>query len=341
MNTNKLLSRDEFREAVFARDNHKCVLCKAPAQDAHHIMERRLFSDGGYYLNNGASVCGPCHIKCEATDIALDDIRDAAGITKPIIPEHLYSDSVYDKWGNIFIGNTKWLRGELFNDESVQKIIKNKLPYFVQYVKYPRTHHLPWSENITDDDRVISADNLESLLGSYVVVTEKMDGENTTMYRDYIHARSIDSGNHESRNWVKNFWSNISGDIPEGWRICGENMYAEHSIGYDKLPSYFIGFSIWNEKNVCLTWDETLYWFDLLGITPARELYKGSGHKFKHSDVWNSERSLTSEGYVMRNTHEFPYQYFRIWTAKYVRKDHVQTVKHWMHGKRMKINHLA
>lgn len=38
-----LLSRDAFREAVFTRDNHKCVICGKEAQDAHHnhIMERR------------------------------------------------------------------------------------------------------------------------------------------------------------------------------------------------------------------------------------------------------------------------------------------------------------
>jgi 5-methylcytosine-specific restriction endonuclease McrA len=34
---NKLLTRDDFRESVFKRDGHKCVICKAPGVDAHHI----------------------------------------------------------------------------------------------------------------------------------------------------------------------------------------------------------------------------------------------------------------------------------------------------------------
>jgi len=40
MNTSyfKLLTRDEFREGVFKRDNYKCVVCGAPAKDAHHII---------------------------------------------------------------------------------------------------------------------------------------------------------------------------------------------------------------------------------------------------------------------------------------------------------------
>jgi len=48
--SDQLLTRDEFREGVFARDRHTCVNCRKPGVDAHHIMERRLFPDGGYYL---------------------------------------------------------------------------------------------------------------------------------------------------------------------------------------------------------------------------------------------------------------------------------------------------
>ena len=78
----KLLTRDQFREGVFARDHHKCVFCDKPAVDAHHIMERRLWPDSGYYLNNGASVCAEHHMKCESTEISLEQVRDACGITK-------------------------------------------------------------------------------------------------------------------------------------------------------------------------------------------------------------------------------------------------------------------
>ena len=51
-----LLTRDAFRNAVFERDGHLCVICKEPAIDVHHIIERRLFSDGGYYIDNGVSL---------------------------------------------------------------------------------------------------------------------------------------------------------------------------------------------------------------------------------------------------------------------------------------------
>ena len=77
----KLLSRKDFRESVFKRDGFKCVFCEEKAQDAHHIMERRLFNDGGYYLDNGASVCEEHHLKCEMTLISPQEVREACNIT--------------------------------------------------------------------------------------------------------------------------------------------------------------------------------------------------------------------------------------------------------------------
>ena len=44
---------------------------------------------------------------------------------------------------------------------------------------------------------------------------------NCTWYNDYMHARSINSDNHPSRNWVKNLWAQKAYNIPEGWRVCG------------------------------------------------------------------------------------------------------------------------
>jgi 5-methylcytosine-specific restriction endonuclease McrA len=88
----KLLTRNEFREAVFKRDGYCCVVCKKPAKDAHHIIERRLWDDGGYYLDNGVSLCEEHHLKAEMTILTCEELRDLAGIQKAIVPEHLYPD---------------------------------------------------------------------------------------------------------------------------------------------------------------------------------------------------------------------------------------------------------
>lgn len=334
-----LLSRDEFRNGVFTRDKHKCVFCDLPAQDAHHILERRLWPDGGYYLDNGASVCEQHHIECEQTVRSVDEVREACGIKKKIIPPHLYDDVEYDKWGNIVLANGTRLRGDLFYDESVQKVLAGVLHLFTDKVKYPRTYHVPFSPGVNKDDRVLP--NLDHFKGKRVIVTEKMDGENTTLYTGYSHARSIDSPNHPSRNWVKGFHSRFCGDIPEGWRICGENMYAKHSILYKDLKSYFYGFSMWDDKNVCFDWDTTLTWFTLLGIETVPVLYDGL---FENCDIKNIHQSIRnereSEGWVIRTADSYSYGQFRSSVAKFVRKDHIQTVKHWMHGQAIEKNIL-
>lgn len=330
--------REQFRQDVFHRDNYKCVICKNTGVDAHHILERRLFIDGGYHVNNGATVCSTCHLLCESTDISVEDVRHAAGITKKYLPEHLYDDEIYDKWGNIILPNETRLKGELFYDESVQKILADKLHLFVDLVKYPRTHHLPWSPGMHEDDRMIPT--LDYMKDSHIVITEKLDGENTSMYRNDIHARSVTSNNHHSRNWVKNFWSSISHDIPDGWRICGENLYAKHSIEYSSLKSYFYGFSIWNEKNECLSWNDTLEWFNLLGITPVPILYEGPFNRQIFTDIESRLDFRSQEGYVCRVREKFPYSRFRMCVGKFVRTDHVKTVNHWMFGKPIQNNIL-
>lgn len=328
----KLLTRDAFRESVFKRDGHKCIFCEKPAQDAHHVLERRLFGDGGYYLSNGASVCGDHHILCEKTLIAVEDVRIAAGIEKATIPDHFYPDQVYTKWGDTVLPNGQRTKGEMFYDESVQKILKEAgvLNLYTDYVKYPRTYHLSFSPGVNDDDRVLrDSSNFD---GKRVIATIKMDGEQTSMYSNYIHARSIDSRNHPSRNWVKNFWSTIKHDIPEGYRICGENLYAQHSIVYSDLESYFYGFSIWNERNVCLSWDETLEYFNLLGIKHPPVIYDGIWDEKRIKGLWNESMWDSVEGFVVRLAEAYPYSQFKNSIAKYVRKGHIQTTKHWMHG---------
>lgn len=326
-----ILSRDDFRNGVFKRDNHTCVVpgCGLPAQDAHHIIERRLFENGGYFMANGASVCGKHHLECEATTISVEDIREYAGITKICVPEHLYPDHVYDKWGNHVLPNGTRCKGELFFDESVQKILKigGVLDLFTDYVKYPRTFHAPWSYCVHSDDKVIS--RTDQFEGRRVIVTEKMDGENTSLYTNYYHARSLDSKNHPSRNRTKALHAEFAHEIPAGWRLCCENMFMEHSIHYDNLEGYLYGLSVWDEKNKCLSWDETVEWFQLFDLPQPKVLYDGIYDDYLIVGLFNNNKDWdTMEGLVIRIADSFEYLDFKKNVMKVVRENHVQTTKH-------------
>ena len=188
--------------------------------------------------------------------------------------------------------------------------------------KYPRTPHLRWSESIFEDD-LIEEDIFPG--GREVVITEKMDGENTSLYNDYYHARSINSSNHPSRDYVKGLWGSIKDQIPKDFRICGENMFAKHSLHYTELESYFLVFSIW-DGDTCLSWKDTVEYCKLLNLFTVPVLYEGLYDKNKLPII----NPLKQEGYVMRSSNSFEYTDFINNVRKYVRKGHVQTDEHWL-----------
>ncbi|AWB43739.1 2'-5' RNA ligase [Paenibacillus sp. CAA11] len=208
-------------------------------------------------------------------------------------------------------------------------------------MKYPKTMHLPWSRSYTDDDKILR--DVKAFEGKEVVVTEKMDGENTTMYLDYIHARSIDSKDHLSRHVVKTIHAGIKYRIPEGFRLCGENVYAKHSIRYEQLPSYFMLFSIWDDRNVCLSWGDTEALAEELGLPTVPVLYRGPWDETLIRQECYTGKSVCGgeqEGYVVRLADAFPYDEFKQSLAKFVRKNHVQTDEHWL-SKPVEPNGLA
>ena len=207
--------------------------------------------------------------------------------------------------------------------------------------KYPRTPHLPWSEGVASDD--IRITSLAHLVNKDVVVTEKMDGENTTIYTGGVyHARSMDSVYHKSRSRVASLATKLSHDIPDGWRICGENLLAVHSIYYSCLPDYFLVFSIFDENNVCLSWKDTVDWCEMLGLKHVPVLYKGPWDEAKVKACFKGRSScgISQEGYVVRNAESFSYEKFSQNLAKMVRANHVQTSQHWMQAE-LKQNDLG
>jgi len=234
------------------------------------------------------------------------------------------------------------------------------------YYKYPKTFHFQHSENLQNDDRMLTSTS--ALKNRRVIVSLKLDGEGTTCYRSYIHARSISSKDHPTRHWVKRLHASIKHLIPEGWRICGENMFALHSVYYTDLPSYFIVFAIFDQYNTEISWDETVKMCNELGLLHVPVLYDGiydldeikqchtekpiyySGQPFYKG--WQPKNNVTDfktfrdmilkshlietfsdptqEGYVLRVADSFDYDNFVNYTGKFVRKAHVATSDHWM-----------
>lgn len=335
--------RDVFRRQAEQRSKGYCEWCGDTGTDVHHIFNRNLFADGGYHTGNSAHLCGLCHYKTERNEIPAWSLyirvhgEGLCGESTDDLLEYVRhnlgwsEEEIFDTWGNCW-GPQGNLRGQLYQEEGCQRALKDSLWKFSMYYKYPKTYHLPWSPHNERDDRKLT--NTNHFNGRTVVVTEKMDGENTTIYRDHIHARSLDSADHPSRSWVKNLHGQIRHLIPEGMRICGENLYAKHSIAYDNLDSFFMVFSIWIDER-CLSWDDTLEYCELLDLPTVPVLAEATWTPFV-AKAWEDEVEGWDasypgvEGYVVRLRDSFDMKDFPLSIAKYVRPNHVQTDQHWM-----------
>lgn len=215
-------------------------------------------------------------------------------------------------------------------------------------IKYSRTPHLLWSPGFSPDDTIVR--DCTHFNGRQIVVTEKMDGECTTIYSDgYTHARSVDSSHHPSRSWIKQLASLFAHEMPTGWRICGENLFAFHSILYKDLPSYFFVFGIYDENNICLPWKETEEFCSMLRLETVPVLYRGLWNQQIIKELWSGQgrfptfsckvdvpssiddfEKCDAEGYVVRTEDGFAEKEFAAHVAKWVRPHHVQTDSHWM-----------
>lgn len=200
--------------------------------------------------------------------------------------------------------------------------------------KYPRTYHLPWSPGTTSDDRI--SKSVESLIKREIVITEKLDGSNTSITKSGVYGRShadFTRNPWDVKSWE--IWNLIKNDLSNGVYLFGEGMYGIHSIEYTNLTSYFYIFGV-RDNNIWIDWDSVEEYAYLLDLPTAPVLFRG---------VVNSEKELkelteslvsqpsslggSSEGIVVRNANSFHNDDFSQNIMKWVKKGHVQTDEHW------------
>lgn len=96
------MTRKEFKESVFKVTNGKCCVpgCGCDAVDAHHILNRNLWTNGGYILSNGAALCEKHHLEAERGVITPRQCMEymsvkKADITKPDAFKDVMTDEEY------------------------------------------------------------------------------------------------------------------------------------------------------------------------------------------------------------------------------------------------------
>lgn len=205
--------------------------------------------------------------------------------------------------------------------------------------KYPRTYHLPFSEGLQNDDRKVDNDWWNYLKGKTLILTEKMDGENQSVYKSGVYARS--HATVTTNPWSINMterggvYDQVKDYLGNNEGIYGENMYGIHSIVYDKLPTYFFMFAARDDKR-WYSWVEVSEMAEILNLYTVPVLEKRVFQSPKdledtifHYMVKGSKYGDTIEGVVVRNADSFLLEDFSKNVVKYVRKNHVQTDEHW------------
>ena len=205
--------------------------------------------------------------------------------------------------------------------------------------KYNRTFHFPWSKGCTNDDKM--ATSVEGLIGTSIVITEKMDGSNTSLEAHGCFARThAGAPTHTSFDGLKALHSSIKYKIPNKYQLFGEWCFALHSIAYSKLPGYFLMFNI-RELNdeiphMWLSWDAVELWAQEIGVSTVPVLFRGKVNSEKElkelTESLMIEPSVCGgirEGVVARVAGEFSDNDFSSCVMKCVRANHVQTSDHW------------
>lgn len=211
--------------------------------------------------------------------------------------------------------------------------------------KYGRTYHYPFSPGTTSDDR-INDDYASDLAHIRTLIhTEKLDGENNCLSRYGVFARSHAAPT--TSPWTRTIrqrWELIRHDLGN-LEIFGENLFAVHSIRYERLENHFFVFAV-REQDVWLSWEETQFYAHLLDFPTVPELgnameplqsnnieteirwFASQESRFGSVDAQTGE-PCTMEGVVSRDAASYSVEAFPHRVFKFVRKGHVQTDEHW------------
>lgn len=211
--------------------------------------------------------------------------------------------------------------------------------------KYGRTYHYPFSPGTSSDDRIAHNywEHIQQIPN--LIHTEKLDGENNCLSRIGVFARSHAAPT--TSPWtesLRRFWQLVKHDLGD-LEIFGENLYAIHSIEYQKLEHPYYVFGI-REHGRWLSWEETRFYAAMLDLptvpvlsvetkpinqqtfeSKMLQLVNAPG-TFEPYDVLE-QKPTVMEGIVSRNANSYTVDAFAQNVFKYVRKGHVKTDEHW------------
>lgn len=211
------------------------------------------------------------------------------------------------------------------------------------FFRFPHTPHIAWlAAGEPRDDKVLTDAEAESLLAGVVVLEEKVDGANLGLsVGPDGEIRAQNRGQYLLAPYAGQFerlgqWLSLQQDglfdvLGEDLILFGEWCAARHSLDYQALPGWFVGFDVYDRRH-------QRFWstprrdalLARLGLPVIRRLDEGhfTLEQLKHLVMTGSSqyRSGAMEGVVIRKEDEAWLQM----RAKLVRPDFTQAIDtHW------------
>ena len=212
-----------------------------------------------------------------------------------------------------------------------------------EFFRFPHTPHIVWlGEGFPRDDKIMSSKEVAAMLKGDVLVEEKLDGanlglsftsdgrllvQNRGQYLNYPYNGQFS----KLGQWLDSHESLLRACIDSTLIVFGEWCAARHSIGYGKLPDWYLIFDVY-DREACKFWSASRRnkLADELGLKVVPQISKG---KFSlgaiQSLVLKTKSKYSNElveGVVVRDDS-------KLWCesrAKLVRPDFTQSIEeHW------------
>lgn len=130
------------------------------------------------------------------------------------------------------------------------------------FYRFPHTPHLVWlGKDCPRDDKVLSTEEVRALLGSEVVVEEKLDGANlgfSVGADGSIRAQNRGSYLHKPYpaqfarldDWLARHEDRLFDLLGEHLVAFGEWCAARHTLDYDALPDWWLMFDVYDRREL-------------------------------------------------------------------------------------------
>lgn len=128
-----------------------------------------------------------------------------------------------------------------------------------EFFRFPHTAHLAWlGEGQPRHDKLLSPDEVAALLADDVVVEEKVDGANIGISTSeagelrvqnrghYLEAEGAHPQFRPLWPWLAARESVLASALWPDLILFGEWCFAVHSVTYDRLPDWFLGFDVYD-----------------------------------------------------------------------------------------------